>query len=373
MITAPPSILRTVSVPRASRVIIAACMVLAFCGVARAQNVSFTPNGNPSVVQIVTTSSGHYALPGIGTGAADIVWNTGGSRLYFKFGDTSVVATANDVPLDPNCWIELAPGQNQNIGVVTGTATAGVTIIGGSGLATGSGCSTAGSAPSGTQDVNLKQIGGTPYALGSALSSASAPVVIASDQAAIAIKQAVAANLNATVVGTGTFAVQATNNITQINTTTALSGAGATGAGSLRTTAAQDTTTIAGSAPGTAGTPSPNVVSIQGVSGGTAVPTSSSPSTRTLVTLNIKTVTTGGTAVVALLAGQRSAGGWIQNPPSATINLCINEIGTATGTTSSGDTTCITPGTTYQLAASGNAASVISSDSSHPFSGIGLQ
>lgn len=63
-------------------------------------------------------------------------------------------------------------------------------------------------------------------------------------------------------------------NITQIGGNAILTGTGATGTGSQRTTTAQDTTTIAGSAPGTAGTPSANVVSIQGVPSGTAVPTS---------------------------------------------------------------------------------------------------
>ena len=50
-----------------------------------------------------------------------------------------------------------------------------------------------------------------------------------------------------------------------VNAATALAGAGATGTGALRVTAAQDTTTIAGSAPGTAGSASANVVTVQGV------------------------------------------------------------------------------------------------------------
>jgi len=65
-------------------------------------------------------------------------------------------------------------------------------------------------------------------------------------------------------------------NLTGINGVTPLAGAGATGTGSLRTTQGQDTTTIAGSAPGTAGTPSANVVSTQGVSGGVAMPVTGS-------------------------------------------------------------------------------------------------
>jgi hypothetical protein len=92
-----------------------------------------------------------------------------------------------------------------------------------------------------------------------------------------------------------------------------------------------------------------------------------------LVPLDVATVTTGGTAVVALTQNHRAAGGWIQNPPSATINLCINEVGTAAGTTSAGSTTCIVPGQTYILTPNAGPVSVISSDSAHPFSGYGIQ
>lgn len=102
-------------------------------------------------------------------------------------------------------------------------------------------------------------------------------------------------------------------------------------------------------------------------------PMPSKPGQLTLVPLDVATVTTGGTAVTALLAGNRTAGGWISNPITATVNLGINEIGTAAGTTSAGNTTFITPGQTYTLAPSGNAVSVISSDSAHPFSGYGWQ
>lgn len=53
-------------------------------------------------------------------------------------------------------------------------------------------------------------------------------------------------------------------NTAQVNGVTALTGAGATGTGSQRETVAQDTTTIAGSAPGTAGTASTQVITVQG-------------------------------------------------------------------------------------------------------------
>lgn len=96
------------------------------------------------------------------------------------------------------------------------------------------------------------------------------------------------------------------------------------------------------------------------------------PSARTIVPLDISTVTTGGTAVTALNAGHRTAGGFLFNPIGATINLCINEQGTASGTTSAGALTCIIPGQAYTLAPTAGAVSVITSDSSHPFSGYGL-
>jgi len=103
------------------------------------------------------------------------------------------------------------------------------------------------------------------------------------------------------------------------------------------------------------------------------MPTLSKPASYTLIPLSVATVTTGGTAVTALSAGQRTAGGWILNPIGATVNLGINEIGTASGTTSAGSTTFITPGQTYSLAPSANAVSVISADSAHAFSGMGWQ
>lgn len=108
-----------------------------------------------------------------------------------------------------------------------------------------------------------------------------------------------------------------------------------------------------------------------GAGGGGSVATS--PAARTIVTLAVKTVTTGGTAVNAMAAGDRTAGGLLTNPKAATIDLCINEIGAATGTLSSGDTTCILPGQSYNVVPAAGAVSVVTSDSAHPFSGYGLR
>jgi hypothetical protein len=77
-----------------------------------------------------------------------------------------------------------------------------------------------------------------------------------------------AANVNASsqlsVSIDGSSSIVGTN-IAQVNAVTVLTGAGAVGTGSARIALGQDTTTIAGSAPGTAGTASANVVTVQGV------------------------------------------------------------------------------------------------------------
>lgn len=63
-------------------------------------------------------------------------------------------------------------------------------------------------------------------------------------------------------------------NLIQTGGVTQLRGAGAVSTGSERVAVGQDVTTIAGSAPGTAGTASANVVTVQGIASGTVVPVS---------------------------------------------------------------------------------------------------
>jgi hypothetical protein len=90
----------------------------------------------------------------------------------------------------------------------------------------------------------------------------------------------------------------------------------------------------------------------------------------TLVPLTVAVVTTGGVAVTAIAAGNRTRGGLLVNP-SATNNMVVNEITTASGTVTSGSNFVIPPGGSWVLAASGNAVSVISADSGHVFAGYG--
>lgn len=92
----------------------------------------------------------------------------------------------------------------------------------------------------------------------------------------------------------------------------------------------------------------------------------------TVIALDVSTVTTGGTAVTALSAGHATAGGILINPAGASVSLCINQLATASGTTTAGSLICIAAGQQYNIIPSASAVSVISSDSSHPFGGYGL-
>jgi hypothetical protein len=79
----------------------------------------------------------------------------------------------------------------------------------------------------------------------------------------------------ATLAGSVSSSVMQSNT-KQVNGVTTLAGAGAVGTGSQRVAVGQDTTTIAGSAPGTAGSASANVVTVQGVASMTPVQVSQS-------------------------------------------------------------------------------------------------
>jgi hypothetical protein len=143
--------------------------------------------------------------------------------------------------------------------------------------------------------VNLAKVGGSAIALGQTTMSASLPVTLASNQS----------NVPA--------------NTAQVNGVTVLTGAGATGTGAQRVGVAQDTTTIAGSAPGTAGSASTNVVTVQGIASMT--PMLSNPGTAA----NWGVGATGSAAPAnAVLQGAVSAGnltGLIQADSSAAINV----------------------------------------------------
>lgn len=84
---------------------------------------------------------------------------------------------------------------------------------------------------------------------------------------------------NVRVTGSVTIPSNQSVNLAQVNGVTTSTGAGATGTGTQRVGVAQDATTIAGSAPGTAGSASTNVVSVQGIASGTALAVSCTAAT----------------------------------------------------------------------------------------------
>jgi hypothetical protein len=105
-------------------------------------------------------------------------------------------------------------------------------------------------------------------ATGTGAQGATVPrVTVATDTATVAGSASIPAGTNLMgKVGVDQTTPGTTNGVSlaQVGTNTVSTGAGATGTGTQRVGVAQDTTTVAGSAPGTAGTPSTNVVSVQG-------------------------------------------------------------------------------------------------------------
>jgi hypothetical protein len=158
------------------------------------------------------------------TGAVVAVTNTGASDFRFRVTIGAGTAVLTDQYLKAGATVGVTVGSNTHISAITTSGSSSLNVAGGTGLVTG-------------------------YGVAPAITNQSV-------------------------------------NVAQVNGVTTLTGAGATGTGAQRNTVAQDTTTIAGSAPGTAGTPSANVVSVQGVASGTALPASQSG------TWNVGTVTT---------------------------------------------------------------------------------
>lgn len=102
--------------------------------------------------------------------------------------------------------------------------------------------------PSGTQDTNIKQVGGASFALGQQLAASSLPIVLTASQLTTLTPPAAITNYAletggnlATLAGTVTSSVLQ-ENVKQINGVTVLMGNGVTGTGSQRVTIASDNT-----------------------------------------------------------------------------------------------------------------------------------
>lgn len=175
---------------------------------------------------------------------------------------------------------------------------------------------------------------------GTGAQGASSPrVTVATDTATVAGSATLPAGTNVvgkvgidqTTPGT-TNAVSATNFPANVST-----GTGGVGANTPRLVVGQDTTTIAGSAPGTAGTPSTNVLSVQGVAGGTTLIVGGNVASGSSDSGN--PVKTGGvytTGALAASTGQRVntwADQFGNNGASPQCGGCTFETASATGTT----------------------------------------
>lgn len=195
----------------------------------------FAPNGGTASLTVGATTS-NVALP---SGATVLVTNTGTQTAFIRLGTSnSVVATALNLPVLSGQTIAVAPGSNTWLAAIETGGSTTLRLSGGAGLFSGVGGSgsSGGGGGSVTQGTtpwvdNITQWAsvalGAPSSYGTSPGAVEVPGVNAfvTNTIAATVAQGTAANLNATVVGTGTFATQltgATNNINNISGTISL-------------------------------------------------------------------------------------------------------------------------------------------------------
>lgn len=240
----------------------------------------FAPNGSVANLSVTSTTS-DVALP---TGATVVVTNKGSTTAYIKLSVGAGTAATTDMALVAGAAVGFTVGSNTFINAITaGSDTTSLSIAGGTGLVTGYG---GGSGGGGGSASNITELGGNPIDLGNGTTGAGTlRVTLSSDGTGqLIVKQATAANLNATVTGT------VTANIGTV--------------GTLATAANQ---TNVQSAPGT---PQTVAVTVQGNASGVALPVSmaSSPlptgaATSALQSAVIGTKAAGTAATNSLLTG----------------------------------------------------------------------
>lgn len=379
--------------------------VIATCGT---PPTTYTPGQNKAVLQD-TTGRGCVTSSGSISGTVTANQGAAGTASWPINVDQTTPGTTNGVVVNSSALptgaatSSLQSQPMSNAGVGTSTA---LTVQGNSSGVAIPVSGTVTITPSGTQAANLTQVNTAAVNVGTGAAGTGTQRVTTSTDSTIGTVTAVTAITNALPAGTNvighvindassavighvitdTTSTTAVTQATPGNLNAAVSGPTAIGSAASTppiyvggTIGGGATNNVIGLnltsngsvqvAQGTAGNLNATVVG----TGTFATQDTTTPGQRTLVTLDVKTVTTGGTAVNAISAGHRTAGGFLQNPFGATAALCINEIGAASGTTSSGDTTCIQPGWSYRVTPAAGAVSVVTSDSTHPFSGYGVQ
>ena len=118
----------------------------------------FTPNGNTlaSPATIGSTASSAASLP---TGATVLFSNTGSNVLEVRIGSTGVVATANDIPIQPGSGCAVVVGANTSFSAISASGST-LNAQGGSGLGNcPSGGGGGGSSSGAASDANLTTTG----------------------------------------------------------------------------------------------------------------------------------------------------------------------------------------------------------------------
>ena len=219
-------------------------------------------------------------------GGAEIIDSGGTNKLGVNISGQAAIQAPPSLPLPSGA----ATAANQT--AVQGTAglpsTDVVTVQGVSGGTTLPISGTVTTSPPSNASTNITEIGGSALAFGSALSAASVPVVVASDQGAVAVKQATASALNAQVVGTAAAGAAVSGNPVQV------AGSDGTDVRSIATNASGQTVVVGA---GTAGLPSTDVVTVQGVSGGTTLPISGTVTTSPPSNASTNITEIGGSAL----------------------------------------------------------------------------
>ncbi len=242
-----------------------------------AQNTNFglTPNSTATQSLSVTNTTSSITLATT-IGATVVVYNTGTKTAYLVVGPT---ATTTGFPIPTGVIITFNFPPGSVISAITGGSDT-TTLVFGKGLGATAIATLAGAASGGGGAVTVAN--GADVALGSTTDAVAATPTSGTAATTISLLKALTnAMVAATPAGANIIGkvgidqtTPGTTNgtaIVGVNAATALAGAGAVGTGSLRVAVGQDTTTVAGSAPGTAGSASANVVTVQGVASMTPI------------------------------------------------------------------------------------------------------
>ena len=242
----------------------------------------FVPSLSYGTLTATATSSASTALP-TNTGTVAFQNQTSVAVSCTLASGTATAAT-NELIVPAGSTIFVGTTGYNNAACInqTGSASNVIVLAGGIGLGTGFG---GGSSSSGGT-TNLTQISGNNVASG--LTNGVLPVDVLTSSnnlynaitAPVPCKAAATWNASTGLSGANPAGCDASAalwvDFGAINGVAMSTGAGVIGTGTQRVGVAQDTTTIAGSPAGTAGTPSTSVVSVQGVTSGTVIPVNTS-------------------------------------------------------------------------------------------------